>query len=828
MKSPGDAPTTQPAVVTTGLWRLFLDSHAAGGHESFSARSLTNEEPIRRHETTLHVLVTPTLTAQQIDGHLYRGSGVSILSMILARAAFGIAGFALAAALLVVLGLIDTFNGLLSALLVDAAVGGTRAWLVLGVTFLIGAIALSFAPRLLSPSQDGIAAYLIRTWVDNEGRAVQRIRLRLRRAHRRGLKTVVIWNPGAGPEQGRKNVATALSGSPLSIVFRVFEDEVDEFAAYLRVRGFEVASVTEGPSGGGRPEPEEPSRTRDAPADGDLFSRARTVLGAGAEEALVGLMACSTSRAKARWQDSLAGVTELARGVASIELASLATARTDAGVADASSGGRLWFERFVRDLGLFIRWRPGALVFAPGQPWQTLHREHRHRLDRWKSVRSIPSPELTDSLMDPVSLLCLLVSLGDEDRYSEEFGHILERCISRSHSVDFLSFAHFFVGEFPPGKPTGADHALLRGMAIDRLRDLVRLMSSAGYPAIAFPIQQWVSSMGDSADVLELARLSERRFDRAGAESLHDQIAPRVSMLFDRLVTGGAVSRADTDLVIDFHLHRAWLPVIFGPRDASEYTKTTEAALTRLDSLREAEAVRLSTVQLHRLETRWGHFFELTDRFDESVARHRAAAGIPGIRLGQYNGSLINLGLALRRKATAAYQHRTQPVAEICANLSEAATSATEGFRSKMAIGDWDEASIGGHNAALSEILSAQWSEDLSDRERRTKLVAAVDIVEACLRGLESVAGNRKRGLLEIEGRMAGQALALLGSGRTYDSPGWLSRLPLSRACFTDTDVIEAYRLRAALSTDKAGLTYVPIVESVLAESRRTLDPAPV
>lgn len=145
-----------------------------------------------------------------------------------------------------------------------------------------------------------------------------------------------------------------------------------------------------------------------------------------------------------------------------------------------------------------------------------------------------------------------------------------------------------------------------------------------------------------------------------------------------------------------------------------------------------------------------GQLAEWRDDFESCIALHQQAADVPGLPARWKSASLINLGIALRKRGLGlialARARGEPPGAEALRDLVGSYAATARGARMKLGLGDMDEAATGLHNASYTMLHLAV--------VEKSGTYSGIKAAQLALRGIEILKGTnstKKLGLLLVE-----------------------------------------------------------------------------
>lgn len=731
--------------VVAGLRPLLTDAHVTP----------VVRDGYARDDTTLHVLASPGSTAHELETTLSASLGRRDSSYWLTRLAGWGAGFLIGGVLLLALAILEIFNGAVGELLNELSLGNRWSTTLLVTTFIIGALIISFVPQALNGGEDGGIRLLVRRWFGREDQAVTRIRRRLRAVGRSGrIDRVCVWNAGSAMDLA----LACLDGIDVGVELRVHHDELDAVRSRLREAGIVAEEIAEdSPIGDGSTDP---------------FELLGATGGTEAVRALDAALVFATWRATPRWRraldDSGAWPGHLCSAAVAATLFDAET--TASGVTATVRPGRVWLQRLDQDYGL-LRGSPvgDGYEFCGSEDWARHVAARRATLEALEHrYRARALARLTDST-DATALFCVLTVVAEREWGTVPFTELLNRyvecAIEQEHYRGTRVLAALLARE--QGGAI-ADRILLQSLSIENLDGLIPQFLVTGNAAEALWIADWTQRFTGLDGSVQRALIHEALGDYAAAESLLQSIEPAIEEIDAHASGSGGrgVDSASAETAVRHALAFAWVLLTGDSAREADDRRRARGYLERAESLLRHGAVRTTPARARQLENYWALGAELEGDLDAAVARHAAAAAIPGVPVQRTFGSMINWGRALRERAVADPARVLATPDQVMDDLAEAWETTMQGYRGKVAIGDTGEAPIGAHNLALVALCRYAVSSQGGEPEVRFA-ESALRVARDGLDIVASTGSDRKRATLQAEAALA--ARILRGHGRLVD-----------------------------------------------------------
>lgn len=730
-------------------WSVRFEMHRllAAGYEGLL------EEGYRSDGSTLEVLLRPGTTAKGLESAVRSASGRRDRGYWRVRGTSLGIGMLIGGGTLVVLALIDLFNQLVGATLIDRVLGSPWHGVLMLATFIAGGAVVSFAPRLLSADENWARNLALR-WINEETKALSRINRRLKAASQgSGLSRVVVWNAMSPDCIGAHGIIECFRNIDMDVELQVHRDEqpeVWEFFSMLRER-FPDTSV-------GMTEPPTSEERVPKGDDGaDLATFLECIAGPSAAQAYGVAIQHSTYRIVEPWRSAVASSGKFQyAGIAH----RLAAERFDqlfgAGIQEQTAvRGSAWMHRFISDYQIFVPDLITGVVRTTesghGQDQLANHKELAALLD----VRNPVQSPIPDGLKDDVaSVFITLMRTEPGDWESEEFGRLLNHYVQlaagKGHYRGINVLAEIIGHEL--AEPN-EQRRLLPRFSIESLLRLHEPLSVAGHGQLAIRISRWIAPFAGAAGAIERAKILEGigEYDAARAE----------------LDSIGSLAVGDERLTDGFLRRKVWLMLSAGRQDEGWGPDEARKHLEELDELFARPGRSRSPAEARELENFWALLLEWENNRAAAIERHRRAMDLPGVPLRRVLGTMINKGRTQRDLAVAelvenAVAPRRSDYETALAALDEAASVISRGYRGKIEIGDMDEAPIGAHNLTLARLYQCAMCQRLGDLEhaRRFALLALEHAREG-LGHLRSSSSSRKQSTLMAEAQVALKAAGL-------------------------------------------------------------------
>lgn len=701
----------------------------------------------------LEVVLSPGTTVQSLEQAVRAAAGRRGAGLWMMRLLRWGAGMAIGAAIVLGLTVFDLFAGLAGEA-VDALTRPSpwRAFL-LAATFVVATLIVAVAPQVIS-GDDGRLATAVRQWLDRDDQAVSRIRRRLRSSIRsRGVRRVVVWNAMQPQALAVPTLVACIPAERVQVELRVHGDQVDSLRHRLAVCGVEAVAT----EGGG------PESTAPGPITLDVVDALRSIFGGEAARALLAALTFATVRAQPRWRAALDASGALPHDLVSglivatiVDADGLPADGTDRAV----PGGRAWLDRFATDYALV---EPSVLddgfELTSRVDWsRTLQAHHDAITDVQLRHRS---PLVAGVLAgeDPTAALCLLTVLPQADWALPAYQHLLNQyvaaAVAREHYRGGKVLAEALAQE---QRAPVAQRRLLSLLSIESLGRLVQMFLVTGNAAQALWIAEWTRRFTGPDGTIQIALTHEAVGEYDAALANLNRLAGRMEQLQQQLITAGPATLGANELglLARYSAACAWVMLSSGFDRLDANQRLARRHLELLDDLTGRGLYVPGPTEARQAENLWALLLELEGDLAGSVARHAAAADMPGVPLRRVLGSLINLGRSQRELAVARWDGRD---AAVLTALSEAAANIEQGYREKVRIGDTDEAPIGAHNLALTELYRFAVTRAIAG-DARSHAEAALRHAEEGLAIIDATGSSRKRTMLARERAIAEALLA--------------------------------------------------------------------
>lgn len=641
---------------------------------------------------------------------------------------------AIALAITVVLGVLATYENLVSDMLVD--LGFSTAWkgllLLATATFLV--VGITFFPSLLSSADDNRARDFVTRWYNRDDRVRRRIHYALRTLTVRRCGAVALWNPFAAAEASWvwRSLVPAVMALKLPVTIHIKSDELDALFAALRTIDPTRRTVQENPA------------AEDASADTTVPAGAIWRMLSPTEQVLLDtLCTLSTHQVPDAWGN--ADRARRLRGLISLDLAAFVVTHCMGGY-DTSRAAvdvrllNVLFRRCVADYRLAVRysdhgdryWRLSdsvpQIVADAGQS------QRRHQIANCIETDAF---DLMRHVGDPIGLLLAYATLEKSGATSKLRRQMLSTMIERALAAETYFLMDYFVGilehEAPPGASTGRED-FLRLLPLATLQQLVPLLERAGYFNDAIAVADLLRPTDPGGTLLMKARLFERmgRY-REGLELLDE---------LDRSTNVIAQMNTSGDRVFSLRLALATCWTIVSGRLEAERARG-KGQLIRAGEIVQRICHSGGSCDPELL---WHHYNNLAqyDEWDENldacITNHVNCQSLPGIEIKWISGTHVNLGIAYRERF-----NRKRNIDD----LTSAVTHARRGVDIKRELGDLDELPIALHNLAYTLLIQF-----VEQHDPATVEYARASIDEG-LRLLDATGSSKKRGQLLAESWVA-------------------------------------------------------------------------
>jgi hypothetical protein len=678
-----------------------------------------------------------------------------LMRLLTVMAVFGI-GVAFLAALSVA----DLAQGVIGDLVLDPDSVSERSLIIGGVAFLFAATLIAFLPRALSGPDTSPLRTLIAQWVDHDRASRRRFENRLRWARRlRQVNHVVVWNANESMNGAKRYLLPALNRTKLATTFRVHADEVETFLSRNEETTGRSVTLAE-------PDPAE----FDEPlAKLDPIARLDSLCGSRHAEMASYLLAITTLRAVSPWSEAIArrmpGVVRGSDALAAALYAGAQHVDDDADIRQPIS-----FDTFLRraavDHGIIdIDRAQNAYSLAKGLDGRAIADAHRARL-RLLDQNSSIAGQAIQALDDPMSLFIQMIAVPEtmwaQGPYARMFGRYFESCERYGYYPGFPVVAHILRGfADDSGSGRGPIPALLAGVEVDGLVALSRALEAIGEYRLSLAVARRTARFEGAPGVVRMARLRERLGEAAQAIEDLARIRPVADSLRQRIEANeGAITLTPGEirLAVDHYQQRAWI-ILSGALDLPDANAAMAADhLALVDRIFERVAdFRPQPMDVWRQENYWATYHERVGKYEAAVTDHLDAAGLPGVPLKWRYASFVNAGITRRREAVRAWFAGEADLATVAEQLAQSLDYARQGYEGKLAIDDRDEAPLGAHNAALSQLYLVQVADRQGGTAAAEHLSGAATLVEGALRLLDSTGSQRKRDMILAEGELVRQ-----------------------------------------------------------------------
>lgn len=661
------------------------------------------------------------------------------------------------------------------------------------VVLIAGSAIVSFLPQLFSGGNKGFGNDVLRRFVDNELGAVNRIARRASVASLLGrVDGIRLFNPFIMPQSFREKLLLRFVKLKLPLQIYLHYDEIAAWTAFARENNIswsllerevpEIESTrlfSNGLSQGGNAPLKTVAGKKQA---GLAIKTLDRLLGSNAASLFSLFVLSSTRNAADPWRHALSAHPELSRGLVSFYYAEHLMPQIFAKVAghQASEPGllRLVYERARKDYGLFDASPFEGAVFLSGSiDWEQEQAANKALNARLEAALDMRPPGLARSLPDANALLCAIVRYAPAEIVLKEFVDTLAEFIHQAERTQNFMAAGLLgdVGALRmklnsgEGTPRMGLRELMQGLPLETIWKLAEMLEAAGRFAGALDLYEWLGSVEPVVSHIRAARLKERLgLADEGLALITGKYRAEFEEILRRYRNAPLERSAALDrmclLAIRYHLQLAWI-IISG-------------RIEKPGSDRQTAADALSLVQ-GAVESPWCDFAAPMDRwqfwnyaaqlaewngdFENCIHLHQRAADVPGLPARWKSASLINLGIALRKRALAMRtESRRGPQAASeagnpASDLVNSYAAAANGARMKLGLGDLDEAAIGLHNAAYTMLYLARFD--------RSGAYTGKQAAQLALRGLEVLQDTKsakKLGLLLAE---CAFGLSLSGAG---------------------------------------------------------------
>lgn len=278
-------------------------------------------------------------------------------------------------------------------------------------------------------------------------------------------------------------------------------------------------------------------------------------------------------------------------------------------------------------------------------------------------------------------------------------------------------------------------------LSLDAIKTLARLHESTGNYKDSLVALNKVSNFCSPDVEARKIRIRERQ----GALDNHINDLDSIATLIKEVNSG----YTNNDGEVALKLEAAW--IIYNYReiqsDSAKYTR-----LQGWEYLEECEkkmrhSNETSTFTWWRIYNYMGLYEEWGGMYDDAIAYHMKALGVPGVDLKWYSGSLVNLGYTSRKNALFKYRELGKKD-EALTDLKKSVIYCLLAIDLKRSIKDEDELPVSYHNAAISLICFAYLNDP---KDVNGEYEVALELIESALDILNKKDSQKKKMALFLE-----------------------------------------------------------------------------
>ncbi|MFJ2620033.1 hypothetical protein [Glutamicibacter sp. NPDC087344] len=721
----------------------------------------------RSRNGTLEILLRPGTTAKTLEANVRAASGRRDRGYWIVRGTSLGLGMLIGGGTLILLALIDLFNQLVGATLMDRVLGTPWHGALLVMTFLAGGAAVSFAPRALS-ADDGWARSLAFRWLNEERRALTRINRRLRDSVKASrVQKVVIWNAFSPDSIAPHQILDCFHKIQVTVELQIHHDQQPQLVDFWdEARARFPDFRQDGPE-----HPTEAGLSSITVRGSELARLLEEVAGPSAAHAYGLAIQHSTHRVVEPWKTAIRESGKFSHAGIAYRLAAQRFDQlfTEGDAQLPVASGSQWMQRFITDYHVFVPDLIGGVlrtaVSDQGEDPLAANRDLALMLD----VRNPAHAPLPEDLKDDVASLFITIIRTEIGHWeSPEFGSLLNHYIqlasSRGHyrGINVLAEVLTYELDVPSDQ-----RRLLPQLSIDSLLTLHEPLSIAGHGQLAIRLARWIAPFTGAAGALERASILERIGDFDAARTELDSIKD--------------VIEADAKLTDTYLRRSVWLMLSAGRHQVGWDPTAVRTQLERLDILFAHPHRHRTPSDARELENFWALLNEWEENRSAAIERHQRAIDLPGVPLRRMLGTMINKGRTQRDLAVVQIlrEQRTVSTTEwesALADLAEAVTVINRGYQGKIEIGDLDESPIGAHNLALARLYQSAICERLTQHDQALEFAQlALEHAGEGLRQLQVSGSTRKFATLSAEAQLAQEFLNSLAA---EEPRGWESLPP--------------------------------------------------
>lgn len=663
----------------------------------------------------------------EIAKHLKKLGRVSVFRFRLDASLMLLASFLVALSILLILGILSTYEDLFKSLLTEKGALDNWETIVFIATSLVLTFGIAFFPSAISSIDDQNGAIrLVRGWYNKDERVKNRLRFGIQQLATKQNKNIIIWNPYAhGQDSWILHLfIPVLLEMDLKIIFYLKSDEIETF--------LELINNTEKKKNiWSKKEYKNPTYKK---LKGyEQYNRFFHMLEAY-ERLLLELFIVLSTYNFSYFQKTKINFAEL-RGLLSLELLAYSISKYVGQIlADKVIGTKqihLFFRRCINDYNIIER------LTSDGDIYWHLSKQLLQAIDlpsirqRHRYIHLHIETEIAEALNnveDPVGIWIIYFLMEENNAPTRLKTKVLSAAIDRTRLSEAYSLISFFKIIMYRNK-FGSNQGFLKHLQTTSLHKTIPLLERAGHFEEAIRICKYLYPTNTIKYQLIEARLNERAGHYSNALQLLRSIETQIP------------HTKNNQNLLEFNLKRTLLTswvIVSGRIDTEKsYGKKCLKKANSILTVLKSYGKDLDTNLIWHAYNTTAQYHEWEKNYPACIKYLQRCLNLPGVEIKWISGTYVNLGIAYRER----YINGSNDMND----LEHAVSYGKEGVQLKRNLGDRDELPIALHNLALSQLYHFKINRD------QNILKEAYDNAKWGFKITEDTGSTKKRGHLLAE-----------------------------------------------------------------------------